>query len=111
MAIRWLAVLCAWALLAQYSLSFPEEELLEEFELDEPEVPEEEEVKDRERRQSGCKDVLDYCSQWPDKYCQDYKDYMKTNCPKNAATAVDPLNLQFVQTKASIVVDGKPLVL
>ena len=37
MAIRWLAVLCAWALLAQYSLSFPEEELLEEFELDEPE--------------------------------------------------------------------------
>lgn len=38
MGIRWLAVLCAWALLAQSSLSFPEEEPLEELlELDEPE--------------------------------------------------------------------------
>ena len=37
MSIRWLAVLCALALLAQYSLSFPEEKPLEEFELDEPE--------------------------------------------------------------------------
>ena len=37
MAIRWLAVLCVLAFLAQYSLSFPEEKLLEEFELDEPE--------------------------------------------------------------------------
>lgn len=38
MEIRWLAVLCSWALLAQSSLSFPKEELLEEFELDEPEL-------------------------------------------------------------------------
>lgn len=37
MGIRWLAVLCAWALLTQFSVSFPEEEFLEELELDEPE--------------------------------------------------------------------------
>ena len=37
MAIRWLAVLCAWALIAQFTLSLPEEEYPEEFELDEPE--------------------------------------------------------------------------
>lgn len=37
MGIRWLAVLCAWALLAQSSLSFPDEEPLDELELDEPE--------------------------------------------------------------------------
>lgn len=37
MEIRWLALLCSWALLAQFALAFPEEELLEEFELDEPE--------------------------------------------------------------------------
>ena len=37
MEIRWLAVLCTWALLAQFSLAFPEEELLDEFELGESE--------------------------------------------------------------------------
>ena len=37
MAIRWLAVLCAWTLIAQFTLSLPEEEYPEEFELDEPE--------------------------------------------------------------------------
>ncbi|CAB4010185.1 Hypothetical predicted protein [Paramuricea clavata] len=29
-----------------------------------------------------CADKLNYCSQWPDSYCTDYLDYMKTNCPK-----------------------------
>lgn len=38
MEIRWLVLLlCTWALLAQFSLAFPEEERLEELELDEPE--------------------------------------------------------------------------
>lgn len=38
MEIRWLVLLlCTWALFAQFSLAFPEEERLEELELDEPE--------------------------------------------------------------------------
>ena len=37
MEIRWLVLLCTWALLAQFSPTFPEEDSLEEFELDEPE--------------------------------------------------------------------------
>jgi len=37
MEIHWLALLCTWALLAQFSLASPEEEPLEEFELDDPE--------------------------------------------------------------------------
>ena len=37
MEIRCLVLLCTWALLGQFSLAFPEEDSLEEFELDEPE--------------------------------------------------------------------------
>ena len=36
MAIRWLAVLCAWALIAEFTLSLPEGEYPEELDLDGP---------------------------------------------------------------------------
>ena len=29
-----------------------------------------------------CEDGNNYCSQWPDSYCQTYEEYMKINCPR-----------------------------
>ena len=38
MDIRWLAVLYTWALLAQFSRAFPEEELPDKLEVGEPKL-------------------------------------------------------------------------
>ncbi|XP_031556462.1 uncharacterized protein LOC116293198 [Actinia tenebrosa] len=82
MELKWIVVfLGAFALI---HLTIGEEEI--------PEIEEVEEVKEhvRVRRQSICTDKLDYCQSWPDKYCQDYKDYMKTNCPKKCGYCSGP---------------------
>lgn len=85
MGTRWWVVLCALAL-ALYSCSAtPEEEPNLQVEDEEEQEP-----RERVRRQSSCKDLLDYCAQWPDKYCQDYKDYMKRNCPRKCGYCSGP---------------------
>lgn len=100
MTIRGLAVLCAWALIAEFTLSLPEGEYPEELDLDGPVAPEEEEVKTRKKRQSGCKDLLNYCSQWPDNYCQSYRDYMKKNCPRKCGYCSGPTDPPPCQDKS-----------
>jgi hypothetical protein len=42
-----------------------------------------------------CADKLSYCSQWPDSYCTDYRDYMKTNCPKKCGYCTTGISLEY----------------
>jgi len=78
MGFKWHLVFLGVILLGYYTVS-------------EETFPKEEEIsKARHRRQSGCTDIANYCSQWPDKYCQDYKDYMKKNCARKCGYCSGP---------------------
>lgn len=87
MGFRWLSFVCALALFVQASLSYPKEEPEDTLR---DESAREEEIKIREKRQSGCKDLNNYCSQWPDSYCEQYKVYMERNCPKKCGYCSGP---------------------
>lgn len=87
MGFRWLPLVYALISFVQTSSSYadekPEEILLGDF-------ARRDEVKIREKRQSGCQDINVHCEAWPSSYCKEYELFMKKNCASKCGYCSGP---------------------